>query len=112
MSLTDTTPDVIAAYFQAADARDLDALMACFTEDAAVTDEGRTWRGHAEIRRWRVDVATVYQYTVEVLGVEARATDHYAVTTRLEGNFPGGRVDLVYRFALHDGLINALDIAP
>jgi hypothetical protein len=31
---------------------------------------------------------------------------------RLEGNFPGGVVDLVYRFALVDGLIADLAIVP
>jgi ketosteroid isomerase-like protein len=112
MSMTGTTPDVITAYFRAAERGDLDALVACFTDDAAVTDEGKTWRGHDEIRTWRVDVATVYEYTLEVLSTEAEEGDHYAVTTRLEGNFPGSPVDLVYRFVLRDGLINGLEISP
>jgi hypothetical protein len=47
-----------------------------------------------------------------VLSTEAEEGDHYAVTTRLEGNFPGSPVDLVYRFVLRDGLINGLEISP
>jgi hypothetical protein len=31
---------------------------------------------------------------------------------RLEGNFPGGQVDLSYEFQLNDGLIIRLVIAP
>ena len=44
----DMIPDVISSYFRAADAVDLDALAGCFTEDATVTDEGKTMRGHAD----------------------------------------------------------------
>jgi hypothetical protein len=33
------------------------------------------------------------------------------VTNRLKGNFPGGVVDLRYRFVLAEGLISELDIA-
>jgi ketosteroid isomerase-like protein len=106
-----TAPDVITAYFEAADRGDLDALIACFTDGAAVTDEGKTWRGHDEIRTWRLDVATVYRYTLDVLSTEAEEGDHYAVTTRLEGNFPGSPVDLVYRFAVRDGLVDELEIS-
>jgi ketosteroid isomerase-like protein len=110
--MTDMTPDVISTYFGAAERDDLDALMACFTDDALVTDERKTWRGHAAIRDWRENTATVYQYTLELLGIEAVDNRTYAVRTRLEGNFPGGVVELVYRFSLRDGLISALHIAP
>ena len=34
------------------------------------------------------------------------------VTNHLEGDFPGGTVDLRYRFVLRDDLISRLDIAP
>jgi hypothetical protein len=34
------------------------------------------------------------------------------VTNRLEGNFPGGQVDLSYEFDFLDGLITHLVIAP
>jgi len=40
------------------------------------------------------------------------AGDRYVVRTRLTGNFPGGTVDLRYRFMLRDGLISVLEIAP
>jgi hypothetical protein len=34
------------------------------------------------------------------------------VSNHLSGNFPGGEVDLRYRFRLADGLIQELQIAP
>jgi ketosteroid isomerase-like protein len=110
--MTDMTPDAISTYFGAAERDDLDALIACFTDDALVTDERKTWRGHTAIRDWRENTATVYQYTLELLGIEPVDDRTYAVRTRLEGNFPGGVVELVYRFTLRDGLISALHIAP
>lgn len=108
---TTRVPDVIANYLRAADAADADALLACFTEDAEVTDEGATRRGHAEIRRWREEVAAKYVYTVEVLGSRPADDGRYVVSTKLEGNFPGGTAYLEYRFTLSDGLIRALEIA-
>ena len=37
---------------------------------------------------------------------------HWIATNRLEGDFPGGRADLSYRFALEADLIAELVIAP
>ena len=36
---------VISSYFTAAEKGEVDALVG-FTDDAAVTNEGRTWHGH------------------------------------------------------------------
>jgi ketosteroid isomerase-like protein len=112
LTVTANVPDVITRYFTAAEAGDDDALVACFTDDAEVSDEDRTWRGRADIRQWREDVATAYEYTLQVLGADPDGDDRYIVRTHLEGNFPGGKVDLAYRFTLRGGLISALEIAP
>ncbi|MEU3186767.1 nuclear transport factor 2 family protein [Streptomyces sp. NPDC006923] len=105
-------PDAVAGYLKADRERDSDALLGWFTRDAEVTDEDRAYRGHAEIRRWREGAAAAYEYSVAVLGSEPVGTDGHVVRTRLEGNFPGGTVDLTYRFTLRDGLIAGLEIAP
>jgi MFS family permease len=39
---------------------------ACYTADAAVTDEGRTHRGAAEIHAWLATSAAEYTYTSEL----------------------------------------------
>ncbi|WP_405071977.1 hypothetical protein OG558_22060 [Kribbella sp. NBC_01510] len=36
----------------------------------------------------------------------------YVVTNHLEGDFPGGVVDIIYRFTLANDLITRLEIAP
>ena len=46
--------------------------------------------------------------------VRAEAVDPrtWLVVNHLEGNFPGGVVDLRYQFVIADGLISELVIAP
>jgi len=114
--MTDPLPPTISRYFTAADDGDTDALIACFTLDAVVTDEGRSRHGHDEIRQWREEVATAYEYTLEVVGSEPGGDrgglEWHDVLTHLEGNFPGGTVDLTYRFGLLGGRIAELQITP
>jgi ketosteroid isomerase-like protein len=113
--MTNSLPPIISRYFTAADA-DIDALIGCFTPDAVVTDEGKSRHGHAEIRQWREDVATAYNYTLEILGTEPAGQQGglawHDVLTHLEGNFPGGTVDLTLRFGLLDDRIAELRIGP
>ena len=70
----------------------------------------------AGIREWRERVANAYEYTVEVRGAAARGqvdgVERHDVYTHLEGNFPGGTVDLTNRFGLRDGRIARLEIVP
>jgi ketosteroid isomerase-like protein len=109
-------PPIISEYLAASDRGDTEAIVRCFAEDAAVVDEDQEWRGTAAIRRWRATVATAYQYTVQVTGAEALGqadgAEHHHVHVHLEGNFPGGQVDLTDRFALHAGRIARLEIVP
>jgi ketosteroid isomerase-like protein len=109
-------PPVICAYLAASDRGDAEAVIRCFAQDAVVVDEGREWRGPVPIRRWRATVATAYQYTVQVTGAEALGeadgAERHDVHVHLEGNFPGGQVDLTDRFALRHGLIARLEIVP
>lgn len=106
----DALPEAIAGYLIAHQARDLDAAMARYTADAAVTDEGRTYRGAAEIRDWLATSAAEYTYTVELTGTLRIDDRHYDARHHLVGNFPGGVADLHFRFTLRDGLITRLVI--
>ena len=110
--LPTTTPEVITRFFAANAARDTDALVTLFTDDAVVLDEGKTWRGATEIRTWRDGPVSAYQYTTEVLGVEAAGGRDYVARAHVEGNFPGGAVDLQHRFTIDGVRISRLEIAP
>jgi ketosteroid isomerase-like protein len=109
-------PPVVSNYLAASDRDDIDAIVACFTEDAVVLDENRHWRGADAIRQWRENVATAYEYTVAIIGSQALGEldggQRHAVYTHLEGNFPGGQVDLTNRFTLRGELIVGLQIVP
>ncbi len=102
------TPDVIGRYYAAAAADDIDAVVACFSPQAHVLDEDQHYRGVPEIRRWRESVASRYTYTSEITAVEQVSDDEYVVATHLEGDFPGGVVDLEQKFTVSGELITEL----
>lgn len=101
-------PRPIAAYFDA-DRGDPEAIARCFTEDATVTDEGRTHVGAAAIKAWKAAASTAYTYTVEPFALEQQ-DGLQVVRGRVTGNFPGSPVDLRYRFRLEGGSIASLEI--
>jgi hypothetical protein len=100
----------VTAYF-AADRLDSDAVARCFTSDAIVKDEGRTYTGVAAIKKWNAETAAKYTYTCEPLCAE-QTDGTTIVACRLEGNFPGGRADLRFVFRLERGKIANLEIIP
>jgi len=109
-------PQVISDYLAASDQRDVDAIVACFSVDAHVLDENKDRTGHAEIRQWREDVDTAFEYTSTVtdstaLG-EINGAQRYGVVVHLQGNFPGGEVDLANSFTIRNGHIVDLRIVP
>jgi hypothetical protein len=106
----DGLPEVITSYLKAHRARDLDTAIVRYTDDASVTDEGRTYNGPDEIRAWLSRSANEFSYTIEMTGATKLGDDQYDVAHHLEGNFPGGKVDLHFRFTLLDGKIARLVI--
>lgn len=105
-------PDAVAAHLAAHEARDVEREVVCYAEQAAVTDEGRTYRGTAEIRAWLGRAASEYTYTSELIAVRQDDAEHWTAVRHLEGDFPGGVVDLRYRYTLDAGRITKLVIAP
>ncbi|MBB5083575.1 hypothetical protein [Nonomuraea endophytica] len=77
-----------------------------------VVDEGRTHRGTDEIRAWLGRSVSDYTYTTALTAATQIADVHYDVVQQLEGDFPGGVVDLHYRFTLQTDLIARLIIEP
>jgi ketosteroid isomerase-like protein len=105
-------PAVVAAHQAAHEAHDVERELACFAEHATVTDEGRTYRGLAEIRAWMGRAASEYTYTSELTAVHQEDAEHWTAVRHLEGDFPGGVVDLRYRYTLNADRITNLTIAP
>jgi len=101
-------PEPIAAYFVADKLHD-EAVARCFTKDAVVKDEGRTYTGLESIRQWRAAASTKYQYTCEPFRSEL--TDGKTVVScHLTGTFPGSPIDLRYIFRLERGKVASLEI--
>lgn len=103
-------PEVIEGYLGAHKAREINSALGRYTIDATVTDEGRTYVGPNEIRAWLSRSASEFTYSIELVGAAKVGEDKYDVMHHLEGNFPGGKVDLHYRFTLRDGKIAQLVI--
>jgi ketosteroid isomerase-like protein len=110
--MPDNVPPIVMRYFALDADHDVEAIVALFTEDATVTDEGETRRGIDAIRAWRTGPAAEYEYTTTIMGSEDRGDRQFRVTARLMGNFPGGTADLNFDFTVANDHIRALTIAP
>ena len=105
-------PEAVATYLAAHRASDTRTASAQFTETAVVVDDGHTYTGRTEIDAWLARSSSEYTYTTTLLRSERLDAAHYRAVQRLEGNFPGGVVDLRYTFALRSGTITELVIEP
>lgn len=105
-------PAAIQTYQAAHDRHDVDAALATFTTNAVVHDDGKDWVGITQIQEWLSTAASAYTFTRTFLGLEQKDAETWLVRNRLEGNFPGGVVELRYEFTLKGELISGLRIAP
>lgn len=106
--MTLSMPHPISAYF-VADGRDGGVVADCFTEDATVKDEGKTYAGRAAISAWKASSSRKFAYTVTPFAIE-NAGDKLVVTAKVAGNFPSSPVDLRYFFAVAGDKIESLEI--
>jgi hypothetical protein len=105
-------PAAITSYQASHDSRDVEKAFAQFTDDVHIEDDGRTYEGRSGVRTFLQEAGSEYTYTRTLIGATEVSPDCWRITNRLEGNFPGGEVDLSYEFVLKDGLIARLKIAP
>lgn len=117
-------PATIRAYLAAHAAGEVDAALRTFSPDAVVVDQGRTYRGSAEVRDFLREAGAEFTWTTTLTGAERVDEEHWVAAVRLEGDFPGGVADVRYRFELTGdraddraddragGLIAGLVIAP
>ncbi|MDW6066022.1 nuclear transport factor 2 family protein [Streptomyces sp. FXJ1.4098] len=111
IDLTDV-PEVVTRHLHAHDTHDIPAVAATLTPEASITDDGHTYEGIDAITGWLEQIRTEFTYTTTPVAAEHTGVGQYTVTQHLEGDFPGGSVDLRYRFTLDEGLIRRLVIAP
>ena len=108
---SDPLPTTVSAFLAAHVVRDADTASSFLAEDVVVVDQGETFRGREEVHAFLRDAGSEFEYTTEQIGARRVDDDHWVVTLRLEGTFPGGVAELDYRFTLRDDLITELVIA-
>lgn len=103
-------PAILERYFEAQNAHDIDAMVACFAPAAAVRDEGRDIVGTDAIRAWKGATSAKYHVTAEPLRCHVE-DGRTIVVAKVSGNFPGSPIDLTYRLGFdRDGRISLLQI--
>lgn len=110
--MSPTVPDVISRYQDAHDRRDAAEALTAFTPDARVVDDGHEFVGSDAIAAWIVGAASEFTFTRTFVSAEVVAANRWLVVNHLEGDFPGGVVDLRYEFVVTHDLISELVIAP
>jgi len=107
--MTRDLPWPLTAYFSANNRHDIDAMLAIFSPDAKVRDEGETYSGSAAIRAWMEATTRKYRVTVEVADAALNG-DAWRVAGIVSGNFPGSPATLHYNFTLAGARIEKLEI--
>jgi hypothetical protein len=108
----DELPTAITTYLPAHEVHDNKTAISTFAPDATVTDDGRTYHGRDEILGWLDKSSSEYSFTTQFAGATGDGGAHWDVIQHLEGDFPGGSVDLHYRFTLDGDSITLLVIEP
>lgn len=108
----DQLPATVSAYLKSHSAPGTASEFALFTTDATVVDDGHTHVGIDAVMAWMNKTVGEYTYTTTPISAERTGEHRYTVAQHLEGDFPGGEVDLYFRFTLRDGLIQHLVIEP
>ena len=102
-------PAPIGIYFASENAHDPSGMDTCFAADAIVRDEGKTIKGIAAIKAWRVETSGKYQHQVEPLAISAR-DGKVVVRGKVSGNFPGSPINLDHIFKIDGDKIVSLEI--
>lgn len=100
-------PKTITELFEAINAQDTDRVLTHFAADAVVTDDGRTFRGHDEIRHWS-DKDNVAAQVVLTPTAVTDDNDETVVEACADGSFPGSPLPFVFRFHPSDAAFTSI----
>jgi hypothetical protein len=102
-------PSIIAAFVKAQNDRDSSAVVACFTDEAVVHDEGQERRGLVAIKEWSDKGIQKFQYSVDPKDL-TEENEKTVLTATVTGNFPGSPVSLDFKFVIDGDKIVSLII--
>lgn len=106
---TDQMPATIRAFVEAHLAHDAESALPLLSQDAVIVDDGTSYTGHDALHRFITEAGTEFSYTDNITDVRLDGGT-WIVAHHLEGDFPGGVVDLDYRFTLSGEQIGRLEI--
>lgn len=105
-------PTAVRTYLAAHPARDFEAMSSVLTDRTVIVDEDQEHVGREAIRAWLGRAANQYEVTEEYRSQTQVSASEWVVVNHLEGSFPGGVVDLRFRFTVDGGTLTRLVIAP
>ena len=103
-------PAVIKKYVDASNQHDVKSILACFSDDAVVYDEGETLHGKKAIEGWIAKTIAKYKFQFKALSIKEDKVDVVIVTVEVSGTFDGSPVTLDYHFTIESDKIRSLTI--
>lgn len=100
-------PNIIAALVNAQNQYKSHSYADCFTDNAVVFDEGKTYNGKTEIENWISEANNEYKTIMKPLNYDEKEN---ILSAEISGTFPGSPAILKYHFELINGLIQSLKI--
>jgi ketosteroid isomerase-like protein len=107
--MTKKLPRIINDYVAASNRHDVKTILSCFSEHAAVHDEGEELRGSEKIEAWIVKTIEKYKFQFKPLRVKG-GNREVVVTVEVSGTFNGSPVTLDYHFAIESDKILSLTV--
>lgn len=107
--MTIKLPPIIETYVQGKNNQDSEAVVACFTNEAVVYDEGEEVHGQAAIKKWLDASNEKYKFTLTVKK-RVDIDQETVVTMEVAGDFAGSPVLLDFRFTIGEDKIDRLRI--
>ncbi len=107
--MTPALPAIIQRYVDASNRHDTATILACFADDAVVSDEHQTLHGREAIENWIATTIAKYKFQFEPLKAKDDG-DSALVSIEVSGTFDGSPVTLDYRFAIKQNQSASLTI--
>jgi hypothetical protein len=105
----ESVPEPVERMMAATNAGDSDAFVACFTDDAFLSDWGREFRGHEGVRSWDATDNIGKHAHFEATGSKREGAEDVVTIVVTGGGF-NGTGDT--RFTIVDDLISRMIISP
>ena len=107
--MTIKLPQIIQKYVAASNQHDVKSILACFSDDAVVRDEGKEFRGEEMIEGWLVKTIEKYKFQFKPVSIKGDNTEG-VLAVKVSGTFDGSPITLDYHFTIEGDKIGSLTI--